>query len=79
MSDFVDSVAKLAETLGTVLGGPLVPVAVEIGKDVLALIDKSVYIVNATDALELQKIRDDLEPKVMAHADSVIASLHGTE
>lgn len=77
MSDFVDGLAKLAETVGTLLGGPLVPAAVEIGKDVLNLIEKSKEVVETTDLPQLELMRDELEPKVMAHADITEQTLRG--
>lgn len=79
MSGFVDTIAKLAETLGTALAGPIVPAVVEIGKDFIKLIDEAKVVVSSNDADQLQEIRDELEPKVMAHADQTEASLRGQE
>lgn len=79
MSDFVGMLSKLAGTVGTMLGGPLVPAAIEIGKDLLGLIDKAKAVVDEDDVVKLDAIRDELEPKVMAHADRTEASLRGTE
>lgn len=77
--DFVGMVSKLAGTVGTMLGGPIVPAAIEIGKDLLGLIDKAKAVVSEDDAVKLDAIRDELEPKVMAHADSTEATLRGPQ
>lgn len=67
---FLDTITKLVETVGGALTGPVVPAVVEIGKDVLNLIDNAKEVVSDTDAAHLQSLRDELEPKVMAHADA---------
>lgn len=77
MSAWMDTIANLAKNVGVALGGPVVPAVVAIGQDVIKLINESQHIVNATDAFELQKIRDELEPKVMAHADTTEQTLRG--
>lgn len=79
MSAFVDTVAKLAKTLSGALSGGAIPAVIEIGKDVLDLIEKSKDVVNNTDAAQLTAIRDELEPKVMAHATATEKSLRGSE
>lgn len=76
--DFVATLSKLAGTVGTMLGGPIVPAVVEIGKDLLGLIDKAKAVVSEEDAVKLDAIRDELEPKVMAHADRTEATLRGS-
>lgn len=77
MSKFLDALEKLAGTAGGILGGPLVPVALEIGKDVLALIHTSKQVVEETDIPKLEAMEADLGPKVMAHADRTAATLRG--
>lgn len=77
MSALTDSFFSLAQKVSSALAGPVVPALVEIGKDVLKLIDNTIQVVNTEDADELSKIRDDLEPKVMAHADKTEQTLRG--
>ena len=77
MSDFVNNLSRLAQTVGTMLGGPIVPAVVEIGKDLLGLIDKAKAVVDENDVTKLDAIRDELEPKVMKHADDTEARLRG--
>jgi hypothetical protein len=74
---FLDTAKKLAEAVGTALGGPMVPAVIEIGNDLLKLFDSAKEIVGEDDAEKLQVIIDDLEPKVMAHADSTEKTLRG--
>jgi len=76
---FIDTLGKLAETVGTALGGPAVPAVIAIGKDVLELIDKSKDVVAETDVTKLEAMREELEPKVMAHADATEAALRGED
>lgn len=78
MTDFVALLKRISETVSTALAGPVVPAVIEIGKDVIALIDKSKEIVDIKSAEELQVIRDELEPKVMAHADRTEHTLRGS-
>jgi hypothetical protein len=75
---FINTIEKLAETLGGALTGGTLPVIVEIGKDVLNLIDEAKMVVNSSDAAALTAIRDELEPKVMAHADATEKTLRGS-
>lgn len=75
---FLATLTKLAQTVGTALGGPIVPAVIEIGKDVLELIDKAKDVVESKDVPALTALRDDLEPKVMAHADSTEHTLRGS-
>ncbi len=77
MSKFLDSVEKLATVVGGVLGGPLVPAALEIGKSVLQLIEDAKDVVHEDDVDKLNAIRNELEPKVMAHADKTENMLRG--
>lgn len=77
MSAFIDTIKKLAATVGTALGGPVVPAVIAIANDVLELIDNAKEVVNNENAAELQVIRDELEPKVLAHADATEAKLRG--
>lgn len=78
MSAFLDIVEKLAATVGTALGGPVVPAVIAIGQDVLKLIDEAKTVVNETDVAKLNAIRDELEPKVLAHADATENELRGS-
>lgn len=78
MSDFLASLEKLAESAGTLLGGPIVPAALEIGKDVLNLLHNAKTVVDTNDVGALDAMIAELEPKVLAHADSTEASLRGS-
>ena len=77
MSALTDSFLSLAQKVSGALAGPVVPAIVEIGKDVLKLIDNTIEVVDIEDADKLQAIRDELEPKVMAHADTTEKTLRG--
>ena len=77
MSAFVDIIGKLAKTVSGAMSGGAIPAIFEIGQDVLKLIDGAKTVVNTTDAAALQVIRDELEPKVLAHADATEAALRG--
>lgn len=77
--DFLSTLTKLASTVGGALTGGAIPAVVSIGKDVLDLIDKSKDIVSETDVPKLEALREELEPKVMAHADRTEAALRGSE
>lgn len=77
MSNFLASLEKLAMTAGTLLGGPIVPAALEIGKDVLNLLHKAKTVVDTNDVPALDAMIAELEPKVLAHADATEASLRG--
>lgn len=77
MSTLIDSFFKVAETISEALTGPAIPAVVEIGKDVINLIDNAKEVVSTQDAQRLQAIRDDLEPKVLAHADATEKELRG--
>lgn len=76
---FVEELEKLVATVSGYLTGPIVPAAIEIGKDVLNLIDKAKDVVDSSDVATLEQLRTDLEPKVMAHADSTEKTLRGEE
>lgn len=77
MSDFMNTLVKLGATISKVLEGPVLPAVVDIGKDFLNLINESAKVVDTTDLSTLEKMRDDLEPKVMAHADKTENELRG--
>lgn len=77
MSGFMDTFTKLVETVGTALAGPVVPAVIEIGKDVIKLIDEAKTVVATDDVVVLTALRDELEPKVLAHADSTEDKLRG--
>lgn len=77
MSEIVSIIGKIATTLSGALSGGTIPAVIAIGKDVLKLIDKTKNVVSSDDAVALQAIRDELEPKVMAHADSTEDTLRG--
>ena len=74
---FLTSLTKLATTVGGAMTGGAVPAIFEIGKDVLNLIDEAKTVVHTNDAPALQAIRDELEPKVLAHADKTATDLRG--
>jgi hypothetical protein len=76
---FVDTVRKLVTTVSEALAGPVVPAVVSIARDLVDFLDNAQDVVNEDDAAELQVMRDELEPKVMAHADSTTATLRGSE
>ena len=77
MPGFMDTLLQLSKTVGTVLGGPVVPAVLEIGKDVLKLIDEAKDVVEEKDQAKLIAMRDELEPLVLAHADSTEDKLRG--
>jgi len=77
MSKFVDTLADVAEKVGDALNGPIIPAIVEIGKSVVDLIDNAREVVDEPDVAKLQAMRDELEPKVMAHADQTEKTLRG--
>jgi hypothetical protein len=77
MSNIMNIVEKLATTAGTLLGGPIIPAALEIGKEVLNLIDEVKETSNTNDIVKLDALREELEPKVMAHADATEKLLRG--
>lgn len=77
MSSFINSLEKAATSVGTLLGGPLVPAAVEIGKDFLDLLNNAKSVVNTNDQAKLDAMIADLEPKVIAHADATAKELRG--
>lgn len=74
---FMQTLTKLATTVGGAMSGGTVPALFEIGKSVLELIDNAKDVVNETDIPKLEALRDELEPKVMAHADKTEATLRG--
>jgi len=74
---FLSSLEKLAETAGTLLGGPIVPAALEIGKDVINLLHNAKTVVDTKDVAALDAMIADLEPKVLAHADRTETALRG--
>lgn len=74
---FIESLSKLASTVGGILGGPLIPAAIEIGKEVVDLIQRAKDVVNEDDLPKLEAMLDELEPKVLAHADATEAKLRG--
>jgi len=74
---FLASLEKLVGTAGTLLGGPIVPAALEIGKDVVDLLHNAKTVVGTSDVAALDTMIADLEPKVMAHADRTEAALRG--
>jgi hypothetical protein len=75
---FLNTITKLAMTVGEALSGNALPAVIEIGKDVLNLIDEAKTVVATDDVVVLQATRDELEPKVMAHADSTEKELRGS-
>lgn len=77
MPDLMDSIVELAGKAGKVIDGYLVPAA-EIAKDVINLIDQAKTVVSTDDIATLQQLRDELEAKVMAHADKTEAELRGS-
>lgn len=74
---FLDTLSKLAQTVGGALSGPIIPAVIEIGKEVVELIDKARDIVDEDDIPALEAMRDELEPRVMAHADATESKLRG--
>lgn len=78
MSAFTDVLGKLATTVGGALTGGTVPAVIGIGQDLLELIDEAKTVVHTDDVATLNAIRDELEPKVLAHADSTEKTLRGS-
>ena len=78
MSAFTDILGKIVTTVGGALTGGAVPAIIGIGKDVLELIDKAKDVVGSDDLSALEAMREELEPKVMAHADKTEGTLRGT-
>jgi hypothetical protein len=60
------------------MDSPIVPAAFSIGKDVLELIDNVSEIADTDEVDELNAIRDELEPKVLAHVDATEKALRGS-
>lgn len=77
MSDIVDSITRIAGLVSKAIDGYIVPVT-EIARDVINLIDQAKEVVNTDDVATLQTLRDELEAKVMAHADKTEATLRGS-
>jgi hypothetical protein len=76
MSDLVNTISSIAEKLGPMLV-PGAGAAIAIGQDLLKLIDSTKAVVSEQDGAKLDSIRDELEPKVMKHADDTEARLRG--
>jgi hypothetical protein len=76
---FMQMLEKLAMTVGTAMGGPVVPALVGIGHDVLKLIDSAKEVVHEDNIPKLEALREELEPKVLAHAQSTEDRLRGTK
>ena len=76
--EFMSTLSKLAATVGDALSGNALPTVIAIGKDVLDLVDKAKEVVETKDLPKLEAIRDELEPKVMAHADATEKALRGS-
>lgn len=74
---FLSTLSKLATTVGAAMTGPVVPAVLEIGKDLLKLMDDAKDVVSSTDVPKLEALREELEPKVLAHADATEAKLRG--
>jgi hypothetical protein len=75
---FMDTVTKLVSTVATALEGPVIPAVVSIAHDVVDLLQEAQDVVKSDDdAVELQSMLEELEPKVMAHADRTTAALRG--
>lgn len=74
---FMDTLGKLAGTVSGALSGGAIPAVIAIGKDVLELIDNAKDVVAEDDVEKLEALREELEPKVMAHADSTEKTLRG--
>lgn len=79
MSSFLDMATKLVSTVGAALSGPVIPAVVAIGKDVVDLLKEAGETIAIKDQPQLQALIEDLEPKVMAHADATEAKLRGEQ
>lgn len=77
MSTFVTTLVKMGETVSKMMDNPAIPAIVEIGKDMLNVISAASQVVHTDDLPALEQLRDDLEPKVMAHADRTEKTLRG--
>lgn len=74
---FMNTLTKLATTVGGAMSGGTIPALFEIGKSVLDLIDNAKDVVGEDDVIKLEALREELEPKVMAHADKTEETLRG--
>lgn len=79
MSAFTNTLEKLVTAVSGALSGGAIPALIGIGGDVLDLIDKAKEVVKSDDVPQLNALRDQLEPLVMAHADKTEKTLRGTE
>ena len=75
---FLQTLQNIITKVTTALEGPIVPMAVSIAQDVLDLANEAKTIVKTDDLPTLQAMIDDLEPKVMAHADKTASTLRGS-
>jgi hypothetical protein len=78
MSDFINSIVEIAGKINKAIDGYLVPIT-GIARDFIQLIDMAKEVVDTDDVAKLQQLRDDLEAKVMAHADKTEATLRGSD
>lgn len=74
---FMNTLTKLAGTVTGAMSGGAIPAVVAIGGDLLKLLDDAKEVVNESDVPKLEALREELEPKVMAHADATEARLRG--
>ena len=75
----LDQILKLGETVLPFLDGTPAEPVIAIAQKVLELIDKAQEVLDEDDAARLAALREEIEPKVMAHADATAAKLRETE
>jgi len=75
---FVDKLAAVATKVGAAVEEYYQP-AVDIAKSVVDLIESAKEVVHETDVDKLTAMQEDLETKVLAHADKTEATLRGQE
>jgi hypothetical protein len=78
MSDLIESIVEIAGEIDKAIEGYVVPIT-DIARQFIKLIDVAKDVVNTDDVAKLQQLRDDLEAKVMAHADKTEATLRGSD
>ncbi len=74
---FLTTLTEVAGKVSAMLTGPVVPAAIAIGESVIKLIKDSKEVVASDDIPALDALLEDLEPKVLAHADTTEAKLRG--
>lgn len=74
---FMQTLSKLATTVSGAMSGGAIPAIIGIAQDVVKLIDDAKDVVNEDDVPKLEAMREELETKVLAHADKTEQTLRG--